>query len=88
VLRRTAYSFNLARLARASFSAPSIGPTLNGFPPRLKAEGSFSVPPSIGEGDAWLGTRIGDVAFEGGRMKWSRLSEQFLRIDKWSVCQG
>ena len=21
-------------------------------------------------------------------VRWSRLSEQFLRIDKWSVCQG
>jgi RNA polymerase sigma-70 factor, ECF subfamily len=21
-------------------------------------------------------------------MRWSRLSEQFLRIDKWSVCRG
>jgi hypothetical protein len=68
VLRETAYSFNLARLARASFSTPSIGRTLNGFPPRLVAEGSLSVPPSIGEGDAWLGSRIGDVASEGGRM--------------------
>ena len=23
-----------------------------------------------------------------GEVRWSRLSEQFLRIDKWSVCQG
>jgi hypothetical protein len=23
-----------------------------------------------------------------GTMRWSRLSEQFFRVDKWSVCRG
>jgi hypothetical protein len=24
----------------------------------------------------------------GGRLSWSRLSEQHLRVDKWSLCRG
>jgi hypothetical protein len=32
---------------------------------------------------------IEDAARKLGRkVRWSRLSEQFLRIDKWSVCRG
>jgi hypothetical protein len=23
-----------------------------------------------------------------GKLTWSRLSEQFFRVDKWSVCRG
>ena len=29
-----------------------------------------------------------NVMAEMDELRWSRLSEQFLRIDKWSVCQG
>jgi hypothetical protein len=28
------------------------------------------------------------LAGQEAKEKWSRLSEQFFRVDKWSVCRG
>ena len=43
-----------------------------------------------------LGERLGEGALDPGKtrfpagrqLKWSRLSEQIFRVDKWSVCRG
>jgi len=45
------------------------------LPPRLKSEIKREL-------------RRLEVVVEMIAKRWSRLSEQFLRIDKWSVCQG
>jgi hypothetical protein len=43
--------------------------------------------PDFGDaGNRVIRTNINIV--EIGNLRWSRLSEQNLRIDKWSVCQG
>jgi MFS family permease len=71
------------------------------FPTRIRATGAgfvFNAPGFV----AWIGpliagtliatiwsSRYGDWRDLHSRsLRWSRLSEQFLRIDKWSVCQG
>ena len=33
-------------------------------------------------------SNIVDSEFGRGRLRWSRLSEQLFRVDKWSVCRG
>jgi len=34
------------------------------------------------------GLSVSEVRISTGGLKWSRLSEQIFRIDKWSLCQG
>ena len=48
--------------------------------------GSVGFPALSGNSLTALG-RI-SILFESGIQRWSRLSEQIFRVDKWSLCRG
>jgi hypothetical protein len=40
------------------------------------------------ESGVWLRYELFRGRLSDAELRWPRLSEQFLRIDKWSVCRG
>jgi hypothetical protein len=74
---------------------------LNGWPlsPQLR-DRRFIIPPcfatrwdGVSDGKETQGCGTADASFAGiiaelDALRWPRLSEQFFRVDKWSVCCG
>jgi hypothetical protein len=78
---------------RISAAAEKVG---RGNPPKHTQfrKGTTGNPNGRPKGSKNLSTYIMEAARDhvtatvGGRKRWSQLSEQNLRVDKWSVCLG
>jgi hypothetical protein len=91
--KRAAVPRQAAAGKRATFTPPSASSRFTSGRPHDAVVQGLSEAPFMKDISTWgiftIGTGLGNALFTNRELqRWSRLSEQIFRIDKWSLCRG